>query len=154
MTRCSSLPRRTSAALSVAVILGLVSGCSVADKPSEASSSPTTTASHAPAGTSDGAGEGSEETNRVRRAVESGLQGDPTERALRQALVNAGWADESIETGQNTTPTGLDVDNVDAAISHEGRCLLVDVRPDRTVTVTEAPPMADGRCLIGGVHNE
>lgn len=154
MTRCSSHPRLLWGALSGAMILGLVSGCSVADTSGEASPATSSSASSAAAPGSETASEASDGTEAVRRAVEKGLQGDPTEQGLRKALVDAGWANDSIETGQNTTPTGLDVDNVDAAISHDGRCLMVDVRPDKTVTVVEAAPMADGRCMIGGVHNE
>lgn len=131
--------------------LGLLVGCGSQDagttaSPTSAGASPSATASATPTG-----------LDRDAASVRAALDGkiDPSgasEQELRQKLVAAGWSDSAIETGQNLTPTGLDVDNIDAAVATRNGCVLADVRSDGGVTVVTAKKLATGRCLVGTVH--
>ncbi|RUQ22497.1 DUF6993 domain-containing protein [Kocuria sp. HSID16901] len=147
MTRTSWGRKNFAVGAAVAAIL-LATACSETTTASGNSSSSGSSQATASSGPSDS------QVERVRNTVKQAMQDAPTEQSLRESLVRAGWPSNQIETGQNITPTGLDVDNVDAAIATEGRCLMVDVRADKDVYVTTAAPLSDGRCMIGTIHNE
>lgn len=98
---------------------------------------------------------GHQDTSAIESAVSAAVaEGDVTESRVREALIGMGWDATGIETGQNITPTGLDVDNVDAAIRDHQNCHMVDVRPNRTVTVVTVPTLGSGRCMVGHVYTE
>jgi hypothetical protein len=106
----------------------------------------------APVGRED-AGHG--DTSAIESVVAAAVsETDVTEARVREALVGMGWDASDIETGQNITPTGLDVDNVDAAVRDHESCHMVDVRANRTVTVVTVPTLGSGRCMVGHVHTE
>lgn len=98
---------------------------------------------------------GPQDSSAIERAVAAAVsEGEVTEARVREALIGLGRDATDIETGQNITPTGLDVDNVDAAVRDHENCHMVDVRPNRTVTVVTVPTLGSGRCMVGHVHTE
>ncbi|WP_129359758.1 MULTISPECIES: DUF6993 domain-containing protein [Micrococcaceae] len=90
---------------------------------------------------------------KIKEAVEAALSdGDVTEARVREAIIQSGRSGDDVETGQDSTPTGLNVDNVDAAVKTHEQCVMVDVRADRTVTAVGAPALSTGRCMIGHAY--
>ncbi|WP_120519584.1 DUF6993 domain-containing protein [Arthrobacter celericrescens] len=73
---------------------------------------------------------------------------EPGQETLRSRLVAAGVASKAVEVSASRTPTGLEVDAVEAAVSSGTECVVGEVRDGR-VTVTVLPLLADGRCFAG-----
>ncbi|WP_129658431.1 DUF6993 domain-containing protein [Rothia uropygialis] len=96
-----------------------------------------------------------EDAAKIKEVVEAALsEGDVTEARVRDAIVRSGRSSDDVESGQDSTPTGLDVGNVDAAVKIHEQCVMVDVRADRTVTAVGAPALSTGRCMIGHAYTD
>ncbi|WP_235500213.1 DUF6993 domain-containing protein [Arthrobacter sp. Leaf69] len=67
---------------------------------------------------------------------------------VRSALIDAGFPSGSVEVTASRTPTGLDADAVEVAVSAGQDCIVGQLR-DGSVTSAVLPPLADGRCLVG-----
>ncbi len=72
----------------------------------------------------------------------------PDREALRAALVSAGIPKANVEVSVSRTPTGLDVDAMEAAALTGKSCVMGQIR-DGGVTVTVLPALATGKCFIG-----
>ena len=72
----------------------------------------------------------------------------PDREALRAALVSAGIPQENIEVSVSRTPTGLDVDAMEAAILAGKSCVMGQIR-DGGVVVTVLPVLSTGKCFVG-----
>ncbi|MFH5877829.1 DUF6993 domain-containing protein [Arthrobacter sp. NA-172] len=72
----------------------------------------------------------------------------PAQDALRSQLVSAGIPDSSLEVSASKTPTGLDVDAIEAAAKLDKDCVMGEIR-DGQVSVSVLPVLASGRCFVG-----
>lgn len=72
----------------------------------------------------------------------------PDREALRAALVSAGIPQENIEVSVSRTPTGLDVDAMEAATLAGKSCVMGQIR-DGGVVVTVLPVLSTGKCFVG-----
>ncbi|MFK0001080.1 DUF6993 domain-containing protein [Paenarthrobacter sp. NPDC090520] len=72
----------------------------------------------------------------------------PSQEAVRAALVAAGIPKNNIEVSAGRTPTGLDVDAMEAAALAGSSCVMGQIR-DGAVVVTVLPVLATGKCFIG-----
>lgn len=75
----------------------------------------------------------------------------PEQESLRSRLVSAGITASSLEVSASRTPTGLDVDAIEAAARTGGNCVIGQLRDD-TVTMAVLPVLANGKCLAGDIH--
>jgi hypothetical protein len=73
---------------------------------------------------------------------------EPTREQMQQAYAQAGMPAEATEVSIYKTPTGLDVDAIEAAVPVDGQCVVGQVR-EGTVTVVVLPALASGRCFVG-----
>ncbi len=80
-------------------------------------------------------------------AVVAGAPKPGTEQ-IRQALTAAGFPATTLEVSASRTPTGLDVDSVEAAAVQGQECVIGQIRDGR-VTVTVLPVLASGKCFVG-----
>ncbi|WP_270238679.1 DUF6993 domain-containing protein [Rothia kristinae] len=137
--------RRSAAALAVLTVTALVmlTGCSDTD-----TASPQTAQTPGPAATSEDPLQ--QDARHLQEVLTGSLKGqEVTADRVRSGIAQAGWSGQDVEVGQDTTPTGLDADSVDAAVKTRGQCLLADVRPDGAVSVSTGPALYDGRCFAG-----
>jgi hypothetical protein len=87
-------------------------------------------------------------------AVESTLKAlvasnpKPDRETLRAALVSAGIPSANVEVSVSRTPTGLDVDAMEAAALAGESCAMGQIR-DGGVVVTVLPVLATGKCFVG-----
>ncbi|MFJ6454586.1 DUF6993 domain-containing protein [Paenarthrobacter sp. NPDC091669] len=72
----------------------------------------------------------------------------PDQEALRSALVSAGIPKANVEVSVSRTPTGLDVDALEAAALTGESCVMGQIR-DGGVLVTVLPLLATGKCFVG-----
>ncbi|KAD3720724.1 hypothetical protein GD627_06655 [Arthrobacter yangruifuii] len=72
----------------------------------------------------------------------------PGRDAVMEAFTSAGFPADAVEVSADRTPTGLDVDSIQAAAVHDGECIFGEVR-DGAATVTVLPPLSDGSCFVG-----
>ncbi|WP_429386117.1 DUF6993 domain-containing protein [Paenarthrobacter sp. TE4293] len=72
----------------------------------------------------------------------------PDQEALRAALVSAGIPKANVEVSVSHTPTGLDVDAMEAAALTGESCVMGQIR-DGGVVVTVLPVLAAGKCFVG-----
>ncbi|WP_223940434.1 hypothetical protein [Arthrobacter sp. StoSoilB22] len=72
----------------------------------------------------------------------------PDREALRTALVSAGIPAGNVEVSVSRTPTGLDVDAMEAAARTGDSCVMGQIR-DGGVVVTVLPVLATGKCFVG-----
>jgi hypothetical protein len=63
-------------------------------------------------------------------------------------MIDAGFPSGGVEVTASRTPTGLDADAVEAAVTTGSNCIVAQLR-DGTVTSAVLPVLADGRCLVG-----
>lgn len=90
----------------------------------------------------------------VTAALESELgklaDADPTpdRSAVAGAFTAAGFPADSVEVSADRTPTGLEVDSIQAAAVQDGECIFGEVR-DGSVSVTVLPVLSDGGCFVG-----
>nr|WP_208381459.1 hypothetical protein [Paenarthrobacter ilicis] len=75
----------------------------------------------------------------------------PDRDALKAALVAAGIPAAALEVSVSRTPTGLDVDAMEAAALTGGHCVMGQIR-DGGVAVTVLPVLATGKCFVGDVR--
>jgi hypothetical protein len=67
---------------------------------------------------------------------------------IKQALTAAGVPAASLEVSAGRTPTGLDVDSMEAAAVLGKECVIGQIRNGK-VTVTVLPVLANGKCFVG-----
>lgn len=72
----------------------------------------------------------------------------PASEALEAAFQSAGADAGSVEVSVDTTPTGLEVDAMTAAVPVGDICIFGHVR-NGIATVTQLPVLADGQCFVG-----
>jgi hypothetical protein len=72
----------------------------------------------------------------------------PGTEEIRQALTAAGFPASTLEVSAGKTPTGLDVDSIEAAAVQGRDCVIGQIR-DGKVTVTVLPVLAGGKCFVG-----
>ncbi|MCD4853658.1 hypothetical protein LN996_22815 [Arthrobacter sp. AK01] len=89
-------------------------------------------------------------TTAVEKTLKNLVAGNPKpdREALRTALVSAGIPKANVEVSVSRTPTGLDVDAMQAAALTGGSCVMGQIR-DGGVVVTVLPVLATGKCFIG-----
>ncbi|MEC3853546.1 DUF6993 domain-containing protein [Paenarthrobacter ureafaciens] len=75
----------------------------------------------------------------------------PEREAVRSALVAAGIPASNVEVSVSRTPTGLDVDAMEAAALAGGSCVVGQIR-DGGVVMTVLPVLASGKCFVGDVR--
>lgn len=75
----------------------------------------------------------------------------PDREALRAALVSAGIPQDKVEVSASRTPTGLEVDAMEAAALSGESCIMGQIR-DGGVVVTVLPVLATGKCFVGGAR--
>ena len=75
----------------------------------------------------------------------------PEREALRAALVAAGIPEANVEVSVSRTPTGLDVDALEAAALTGEQCVFGQIR-DGGVVVSILPALSTGKCFIGDVR--
>lgn len=72
----------------------------------------------------------------------------PDRESLRSALVSAGIPEGNLEVSISRTPTGLDVDAMEAAALSGKSCVMGQIR-DGGVVMTVLPVLATGKCFVG-----
>ncbi len=72
----------------------------------------------------------------------------PAQDALRSQLVSAGIPASAVEVSTSKTPTGLDVDAIEAAARLDKDCVMGEIR-DGQVSVSVLPVLASGKCFVG-----
>jgi hypothetical protein len=72
----------------------------------------------------------------------------PEAEQIRQALTAAGVPAATLEVSASRTPTGLDVDSIEAAALQGRDCVIGQIR-DGKVTVAVLPVLAGGKCFVG-----
>ncbi|WP_035742006.1 DUF6993 domain-containing protein [Arthrobacter sp. MA-N2] len=72
----------------------------------------------------------------------------PTQEALRSQLVSAGIPAPTLEVTASKTPTGLDVDAIEAAARLDKDCVMGEIREGQ-VSVSVLPVLASGKCFVG-----
>ncbi|WP_238324315.1 DUF6993 domain-containing protein [Paenarthrobacter aurescens] len=72
----------------------------------------------------------------------------PDRETLRAALVSAGIPEANVEVSVSRTPTGLEVDAMEAAALAGESCVMGQIR-DGGVVVTVLPVLATGKCFVG-----
>lgn len=73
---------------------------------------------------------------------------NPDAGALRTAFESAGAEAGTVEVSIDTTPTGLEVDAMTAAVPLGDICVFGHIR-DGAATVTQLPVLASGQCFVG-----
>ncbi|XAS69544.1 hypothetical protein V3C33_10000 [Micrococcaceae bacterium Sec5.7] len=72
----------------------------------------------------------------------------PSQILVTDALTGAGLPAASLEVSVSRTPTGLEVDAIEAAALHGKDCVVGQIR-DGGVMVTVLPVLASGKCFVG-----
>lgn len=142
------------------LVAGLVAGCS-AQAPVVSGSNPISSPSpSSPPTASPGAGipsasaSLSPSTVSLKQTMESALKTlaaatpKPAQEALRSQLVSAGIPASTLELSAGKTPTGLDVDAIEAAAKLDKDCVMGEIR-DGQVSVSVLPVLASGKCFVG-----
>jgi hypothetical protein len=115
---------------------------------------PTATAGTTAAGSA-AAPEPDAATARLKDTVTNALQGvaaanpKPGQEQLAAALTGAGIPAGSLQVSASRTPTGLEVDAIEAAALQGAECVIGQIR-DGSVVVTVLPVLATGKCFVGG----
>ncbi|WP_376940679.1 DUF6993 domain-containing protein [Arthrobacter ramosus] len=148
------------------LVAGLVAGCTapapvVSGSTAVSSPAPSSTASATPAVTpSAGSPSASASvslspgTAALKQTMESVLKTiaaatpKPAQDALRSQLVSAGIPDSAVEVSASKTPTGLDVDAIEAAARLDKDCVMGEIRAGQ-VSVSVLPVLASGKCFVG-----
>ncbi|MCC3301148.1 DUF6993 domain-containing protein [Arthrobacter sp. zg-Y895] len=111
----------------------------------------------APAGSA-ATGSASTETPSPHAAITEALESElgkladsnslPNGEAVAAAFTAAGFPAGSVEVSADSTPTGLEVDSIQAAAVQDGDCIFGEVR-DGSAYVTVLPVLSDGGCFVG-----
>ncbi|MFF1383071.1 DUF6993 domain-containing protein [Arthrobacter sp. NPDC058288] len=94
-------------------------------------------------------------TARLSETVRNALRGvaaanpKPGQDQLTAALTGAGIPAGSLQVSVSRTPTGLEVDAIEAAALQGKDCVIGQIR-DGSVVVTVLPVLATGKCFVGG----
>lgn len=72
----------------------------------------------------------------------------PEQERLRAALTAAGIPAQNLEVSVSRTPTGLDVDAIEAAAKSGNDCVIGQIREGK-VSMTVLPVLAGGKCFVG-----
>ncbi|MCQ1986560.1 hypothetical protein [Arthrobacter sp. zg-Y844] len=72
----------------------------------------------------------------------------PDGEAVAAAFAAAGFPAGSVEVSADSTPTGLEVDSIQAAAVQDGECIFGEVR-DGSAYVTVLPVLSGGGCFVG-----
>ncbi|WP_427175125.1 DUF6993 domain-containing protein [Arthrobacter sp. 92] len=72
----------------------------------------------------------------------------PDKDQVASALTGAGIPAASLQVSASRTPTGLDVDSLEAAALQGKDCVIGQIR-DGAVVVTVLPVLANGKCFVG-----
>jgi len=72
----------------------------------------------------------------------------PGREQISAALTAAGVPARTLEVSAGRTPTGLDVDSIEAASVQGKNCVFGQIR-DGKVTVTVLPVLSNGKCFVG-----
>ncbi|MCC9204479.1 DUF6993 domain-containing protein [Arthrobacter sp. zg-Y769] len=72
----------------------------------------------------------------------------PDGEAVAAAFAAAGFPAGSVEVSADRTPTGLEVDSIQAASVKDGDCIFGEVR-DGSAYVTVLPVLSGGGCFVG-----
>lgn len=72
----------------------------------------------------------------------------PDGEAMAAAFTAAGFPAGSVEVSADRTPTGLEVDSIQAASVKDGDCIFGEVR-DGSAYVTVLPVLSSGGCFVG-----
>lgn len=75
----------------------------------------------------------------------------PDTESVRAALVSAGIPQANVEVSVSRTPTGLDVDALEAAALAGDCCVMGQIR-DGGVVMSVLPVLATGKCFVGSVR--
>jgi hypothetical protein len=95
------------------------------------------------------------ETARLKETVGNALRGvaaanpKPGQDQLTAALTGAGIPAGTLQVSASRTPTGLEVDAIEAAALQGKNCVIGQIR-DGSVVVTVLPVLATGKCFVGG----
>lgn len=74
--------------------------------------------------------------------------GDPSKEQIASAIEAAGFGSKDVEISNDTTPTGLEVEAIEAAVQLDGECIVAQLRHGK-VAVTIMPVLATGHCFVG-----
>ncbi|KIS27386.1 hypothetical protein TV39_12525 [Arthrobacter sp. SPG23] len=94
-------------------------------------------------------------TARLSETVGAALRGvaaanpKPGQDQVTAALTGAGIPAGSLQVSASSTPTGLEVDAIEAAALQGADCVIGQIR-DGGVVVTVLPVLASGKCFVGG----
>ncbi|WP_307031855.1 DUF6993 domain-containing protein [Arthrobacter globiformis] len=72
----------------------------------------------------------------------------PATAEITSALTAAGVPARNLEVSAGRTPTGLEVDSMEAAAVQAKECVIGQIR-DGKVTVTVLPALSNGKCFVG-----
>lgn len=72
----------------------------------------------------------------------------PTRGEMVNAFVDAGIAEDAVEVSLDVTPTGLEVDAIQAASPVGATCVVGQIR-DGSAVVSLLPVLASGLCFVG-----
>ena len=72
----------------------------------------------------------------------------PDGQAVAAAFTAAGFPAGSVEVSADRTPTGLEVDSIQAAAVQDGECIFGEVR-DGQAYVAVLPVLSGGGCFVG-----
>lgn len=156
----------SAALIAASVLVAGLSGCTGADPvpPSQAAAAAVETPSAQPsssaaagsaASTAADQPELDASTARLSETVGNALRGvvasnpKPGREQLTAALTGAGIPAGSLQVSASRTPTGLEVDAIEAAALQGEDCVIGQIR-DGSVVVTVLPVLATGKCFVGG----
>ncbi|MET3370053.1 UNVERIFIED_CONTAM: ABC-type transport system substrate-binding protein [Jeotgalibacillus campisalis] len=141
--------RRAGVSLVIAAAL-TVSACTPTPAPSAVQPAATPSSSASPQATSTVDPAVAATTSAVESALKTLVAGNPKpdRETLRAALVSAGIPNANVEVSVSRTPTGLDVDAMEAAALTGDSCVMGQIR-DGGVVVTVLPVLATGKCFVG-----
>ena len=72
----------------------------------------------------------------------------PASADITSALTAAGVPAKNLEVSAGRTPTGLEVDSMEAAAVQGKECVVGQIREGK-VTVTVLPALSNGKCFVG-----
>ncbi|MFF1829548.1 DUF6993 domain-containing protein [Paenarthrobacter sp. NPDC058040] len=136
--------------LAALLLAGGLSACSEAARPATA---PSTSSAGAPPQAST-QGSSDPAVAEITKTVDTTLKNvvasspKPDQKEVRSALVAAGIPQANVEVSAGRTPTGLDVDAMEAAALVGESCVMGQIR-DGSVAVTVLPVLSTGKCFIG-----
>ena len=140
--------RRGRLLLSSLFIAVAVTSCAPAQPATAPVASPAVAPASTAPGTSDPAVDAAVQTVETTLRNLVAANSKPDRNAVRSALAGAGIPEADIEVSVSRTPTGLDVDAMEAAAHAGNRCVMGQIR-DGGVVVTVLPVLASGKCFVG-----